>query len=470
MPMDSKAVASFVNKVWDESIIPALVDYIAIPAKSPLFDPDWEANGHIEAAVQLIARWCEDRDIAGLQMEIIRLPGCTPLIYMEIPGDSDDTVLMYGHLDKQPEMRGWRKGLSPWKPVIEGDKLYGRGGADDGYAAFASLTAVEALQKHGGHHQRVVVLIEACEESGSPDLPHYIDHLSGRIGQVSLVICLDSGAGDYDRLWSTTSLRGMVSGDLRVDVLTQGIHSGDGSGIVPSSFRVIRQLLERIEAADTGEVLLPEFHVEIPQQRRDQAVVVADILGNEVRDCYPFVEGVSAMHEELPELVLNRTWRPTISYTGSGGLPELGDAGNVLRPFSALKLSFRLPPTADSERASDAVQKVLEESPPSGATVRFIAEKGADGWNAPPLADWLGRSLEEASQKYFGNPPAYMGEGGTIPFMGMLGEKFPEAQFVITGVLGPASNAHGPNEFLHIPCGKKLTSCVVHVLQSHAER
>ena len=470
MPMDSKAVASFVNQVWDESIIPALVDYIAIPAKSPLFDPDWEANGHMEAAVQLIAHWCEDRDITGLQMEIVRLPGRTPLIYMEIPGNSEDTVLMYGHLDKQPEMRGWREDLGPWKPVIEGDKLYGRGGADDGYAAFASLTAVEALQKHGGHHQRVVVLIEACEESGSPDLPHYIDHLSGRVGQVSLVICLDSGAGDYDRLWSTTSLRGMVAGDLRVDVLTQGIHSGDGSGIVPSSFRIIRQLLERIEEADTGEILLPEFHVEIPAQRKDQAAVVAEILGDEVRDCYPFVAGVSAMHEELPELVLNRTWRPTVSYTGIGGLPKLGDAGNVLRPFSALKLSFRLPPTADSKKASVAVKKALEENPPSGATVSFVAEKGADGWNASPLADWLGESLEEASMEYFGNSPAYMGEGGTIPFMGMLGEKFPEAQFLITGVLGPASNAHGPNEFLHIPCGKKLTACVVHVLQAHAER
>ena len=468
--MNSDAVAAFVNQIWEDEIVPNLVDYIAIPAKSPLFDPDWEKNGHMEAAVQLIADWCRAREVKGLEMEIVRLPGRTPLIYMEIPGESDDTVLMYGHLDKQPEMVGWRDDLAPWKPVLKGDKLYGRGGADDGYAAFASLTAIEAVQKHGGKHNRIVVIIEACEESGSYDLPHYINHLSDRIGQVSLVICLDSGAGDYERLWSTTSLRGMVAGDLRIDVLHEGIHSGNGSGIVPSSFRVLRQLLERIENADTGKVLLPEFEVEIPTQRAEQAAVVAEVLGSQVVESFPFVDGVKPMATDRTELVLNRTWRATVSYTGAEGLPALGDAGNVLRPYTAMKLSFRVPPTADALAASAAVKKVLEANPPSGAKVSFVAEKGADGWNAPPLADWLGACVDEASRAYFGNPPAYMGEGGTIPFMGMLGEKFPQAQFLITGVLGPGSNAHGPNEFLHIPCGKKLTACTAHVLAAHAQR
>lgn len=468
--IDSAALGSYVNRVWDEEIISELVEYIRIPNKSPLFDPDWEANGHMDKAVEHIAGWCKQRQIEGLSVEVVRLPGRTPVILMEIPGESDDTVLLYGHLDKQPEMTGWREDLGPWEPKIEGDKLYGRGGADDGYSAYASLTAIEALQKHGGRHQRCVVLIEACEESGSPDLPFYIDHLADRIGEVSLVVCLDSGAGDYERLWSTTSLRGMIAGDLRVDVLREGVHSGDASGIVPSSMRVIRQILERIEDAASGKVLIDSFHVEIPEQRREQAAVCAETLGETVATQYPFVGKTQPMHTDLTELVLNRTWRPTISYTGAGGFPALQDAGNVLRPFSALKLSFRLPPTADHKVCTAAAKEVIESNPPSGATVSFHAEKGANGWNAPPLADWLRDAVARASEAHFGNAPAYMGEGGSIPFMGMLGEKFPAAQFLITGVLGPASNAHGPNEFLHLPTGKKLTACVAQVLHEHCVR
>ena len=468
--LDTDAVAAFVEKTWEDEIVPQLTDYIAIPNKSPLFDPDWEANGYMEQAVELIEAWCRARDVQGLSVEVVRLPGRTPLIFMEIPGESDDTVMLYGHLDKQPEMVGWREDLGPWEPKREGDKLYGRGGADDGYAAFASLTAVEAVQKFGGRHQRCVVIIEGCEESGSYDLPFYIDHLQERIGEVSLVVCLDSGAGDYERLWSTTSLRGMIAGDLRVDVLREGVHSGGASGAVPSSFRVLRQLLDRVEDAATGELKLEEFHAEIPQQRLDQAQVCAEVLGDEIHEEYPFVDGMRPNEGDNAELVLKRTWKPTLSVTGAGGFPALQDAGNVLRPYSALKLSFRLPPTVDHQVAHDAVKELLEKDPPYGATVSFHAEKGANGWNAPELAGWLEESVAQASQTHFGNPPAYMGEGGSIPFMGMLGEKFPKAQFLITGVLGPHSNAHGPNEFLHVPTGKKVTCCVAQVLSDPLHR
>ncbi len=472
--MDKEAVANFSNQLWEDEIIPQLVEYIKIPNKSPLFDKNWQEHGYMEEATQLIYKWCAAREIAGLSVEIVRLDGRTPLIFMEIPAFNcepcGDTVLLYGHLDKQPEMVGWREDLHPWKPVREGDKLYGRGAADDGYAAYASLTAIEAIQKFGGSHKRCVVVIEACEESGSVDLPFYIDHLNEKIGEVSLVVCLDSGAGDYERLWSTTSLRGMCAGDLRVDVIREGVHSGDASGIVPSSMRVMRQLLNRIEDAETGEVLVPELHAEIPEQRRRQASRVAEVLDKEIHTAYPFVDGVQPMNPDLTELVLNRTWRPTVSYTGMGGLPALSDAGNVLRPFSAFKLSFRLAPTADSTIASAKLKEVLEANPPSGAAIEFNAEKSANGWNAPELAQWLEEAVDEASSSYFGNTAAYMGEGGSIPFMGMLGEKFPKAQFLITGVLGPASNAHGPNEFLHIEMGKKLTSCVASVVDSHSRR
>lgn len=289
---DSEAVAAFVDDTWEREIVPQLTEYIRIPNKSPLFDPDWAEHGHMDRAVALIEGWCRGRGIEGLQVEVVRLEGRTPLIFMEIPGESDDTVLLYGHLDKQPEMEGWRDDLGPWEPKREGDRLYGRGGADDGYAAYASLTAIEAVQRFGGRHNRCVVVIEGCEESGSYDLPHYIDHLSDRIGEVSLVVCLDSGAGDYERLWSTTSLRGMICGDLKVEVLREGVHSGDASGIVPSSFRVIRQLLDRIEDAGDGRLKLEGFHVAIPQQRIEQARAAAEILGEQTWRQYPFVDGM----------------------------------------------------------------------------------------------------------------------------------------------------------------------------------
>lgn len=466
--LDSRALADFVDRTWEEEILPALHDYIRIPNKSPLFDPDWVAHGHMARAVELIEGWCRQRDIPGLQVEVVQLEGRTPLLFMEVPGDVDDTVLLYGHLDKQPEMTGWREGLDPWTPVREGDKLYGRGGADDGYAAFAALTAIEGVRRHGGRHARCVVLIEACEESGSTDLPAYMEHLAARIGTPSLVVCLDSGCGDYERLWGTTSLRGMVVGNLKVEILREGVHSGDASGIVPSSFRILRRLLSRFEDEETG-LVAADFHVDIPRQRLEQASRAARVLGD-VAGKFPFVEGARPMVEDPVEQILNRTWRPALSITGVEGIPPLQDAGNVLRPYTAVKVSLRVPPTLDPEQATKRLEEILLTDPPYGAKVSFEPEKGGPGWNAPDLAPWLDEAVEAASQAHFGNPAAWMGEGGSIPFMGMLGERFPEAQFLITGLLGPASNAHGPNEFLHIPAGKKLTACIAEILHRHALR
>jgi len=465
--MDTQSIFDFVDKTWDETIVPTLTEYIAIPNKSPLFDPKWEEHGHMQRAVDLIEGWCRKRPIEGLTVEVITLTGRTPLIYMEIPGTSDDTVVLYGHLDKQPEMTGWVDGLEPWKPVMRGDKLYGRGGADDGYAAFASLTAIEALQRQNIPHKRCVVIIEACEESGSYDLPYYIDHLESRIGKPSLIVCLDSGCGNYDQLWSTTSLRGIVSGNLSVELLSEGVHSGDGSGVIASSFRVMRTLLSRLENEDTGEILPPDFSVDIPAQRIEQAAFASQVLGDEVYSKFPLQPGTKPVTTDVKELALNRTWRPALSITGARGLPDLDDAGNVLRPVTAVKVSLRVPPTLDAEMATKRLKELFESDPPYGAKVTFEAEQGASGWNAPELAPWLQESVSNASKAFFKKDAVYMGEGGSIPFMGMLGEKFPAAQFLITGVLGPKSNAHGPNEFLHIPTGKKLTACVAQVLADH---
>jgi len=463
---DSKALA-LVDRVWDESIVPTLTRYIEIPNKSPHFDADWVEHGHMERAVDLIVDWCRARPIKDMKLEVVRLEGRTPLIFMEIPGDIDRTVLLYGHLDKQPEMVGWEDGLGPWTPVLRGDKLYGRGGADDGYAAFASLTALEALQEQGVPHARCVVVIEACEESGSYDLPAYMDALGPRIGEPDLVICLDSGCGNYDQLWLTTSLRGNLVGNLKVELIREGVHSGDASGIVPSTFRVVRELLGRIEDAETGRMLLDSLHVDIPQERFDQAEVSARVLGDTVYNKFPFHEGVQAISTDVVELIMNRTWRPALAVTGASGLPSIADAGNVMRPETTLKLSLRLPPTCDPEVATRTLKECLEANPPYGARVAFEDADGAVGWNAPPLSPWLEQSIERASQSFFNREAVLMGEGGTIPFMGMLGDKFPKAQFVITGVLGPESNAHGPNEFLHIPMGKKLTAAMAQVIASH---
>lgn len=465
---DAKTTQAYVDQFWDSDIVPTITEYIKIPNKSPAFDPDWDAHGHMEEALQLAIKWIEAHPIPGAKMHVGRIPGRTPLLLLDVPGQIDKTMVLYGHLDKQPEMTGWREDLGPWKPVYEDGKLYGRGGADDGYALFASMCAIMALQKQGVPHARAVIMIEFSEESGSVDLPAYVDHFEDIIGQPDLVVCLDSGAGNYDQLWSTTSLRGLVGGTIKVDVLEEGVHSGDASGVVASSFRVIRNLLDRIEDSSTGRILPKDLQVEIPQQRIDQAKRASQALGDEVYTKFPFVDGMKPMAEELPEIVLNRTWRAALSYTGLDGMPSTGDGGNVLRPFTTLKLSLRLPPTLEAKGAQDALEKILSEDPPHGAEVSLHFEEPATGWNAPELASWLEKALDDASETFYGKPALHMGEGGTIPFMGMLGDKYPQAQFVVTGVLGPQSNAHGPNEFLHVPYAKKLTACVAHIIARHA--
>lgn len=468
--IDADKARELVERRFDESIVPTLIEYIKIPCKSPAFDPDWERNGHLERAMALLVDWCEAERLDAMRLEVVRLPGRTPVLLIEAPGDVDDTVLLYGHMDKQPEMVGWSDGLGPWQPVLRGERLYGRGGADDGYSTFASLTALQVLERQGVPRARCVVLIEACEESGSYDLPHYIEHLRDRIGTPSLVVCLDSGAGDYERLWCTTSLRGLVNGNLTVEIIREGVHSGEASGIVPSSFRIARRLLSRLEDEATGEVQPDWLYAEIPEQRIEQAKAMANVLGAHLWDHFPWMPGARPATDNPVDMILNRTWRPQLEITGAAGLPDPASAGNVLRPQTTLRLSLRLPPRVDAERAKARLAELLTSDPPYGASVRFESREANDGWDAPPLAAWLETALRDASQTYFGRPAVYMGEGGTIPFMAMLGERFPDAQFMITGLLGPESNAHGPNEFMHVPAAKKLTCCVAETIRRHALR
>ena len=473
--LDPAAALADATARWDGDIVRQLTDYIAIPAKSPGFDPEWAQHGHIETVVRNAAAWVEAQQVEGLSLEIVRLPGRTPVLFFEIAAwrsDSTQTVLMYGHLDKQPEFTGWRSDLGPWTPRYEDGKLYGRGGADDGYAVYASIAAVQALKAQGVAHPRVVGLIETCEESGSYDLLPYVDALRARLGDVGLVICLDSGAGNYDQLWLTTSLRGLAGGTLKGEVLTEGVHSGDASGLVPSSFRIMRQVLDRLEDSATGRLLPASFHCEMPADRLEQARATAAILGDEVYQRFPWAHwdcgGSTAF--ALPtttdplQALVNRTWTPALSVTGAEGLPALQDAGNVLRPYTAFKLSLRLPPLVDAARAVQELKTLLEDNAPYQARVTFEAGSAATGWNAPATAPWFEQALNEASQAQFGAGCGYIGQGGTIPLMNMLSEGFPQAQMMVCGVLGPKSNAHGPNEFLHVPYAKKLTAAVAQVI------
>ncbi len=467
--MDANRARSFIERTWTDSIVPALQEYITIPNQSPAFDPDWQQHGHMEAAVELVTKWIGAQEVRGLQLEVLRLAGRTPLICVEVPGDAPETVLLYGHLDKQPPMDGWSAGLGPWTPVLRDGKLYGRGGADDGYAAFAAVTAIKALQQQGEPCARCVIVIEACEESGSGDLLHYIEVLRKRLRTPSLVICLDSGCGDYERLWVTSSLRGLINGNLSVRTLTEGVHSGAASGIVPSTFRILRHLLNRLEDERTGRVIPRELYVDIPAERARQIAETAAVLGAAVSGWFPFHGKTGPVTDDAGELLRNRTWRPQIEITGAAGFPAPEKAGNVLRPLSTVKLSVRLPPTLDAHAAAHCVKQLLEKDPPHGATVTFDATEGASGWDAPALEPWLEESAQGASLDFFGKPPCYTGEGASIPFMGMLGEKFPRAQFLITGVLGPHSNAHGPNEFLDLATGMRITCCIARVLRDHFE-
>lgn len=460
-----------ISAAWDNDIVAQLEDYIRIPAKSPMFDADWAQHGHIDRVVRNAASWIEAQNIKGLKLEVVRLAGRTPVLFFEVAASSrsTQTVLLYGHLDKQPEASGWRADLGPWSPKYIEGKLYGRGAADDGYSVYASIAAIAAIQNQQVAHPRIVALIETSEESGSCDLAPYLAALHSRLGDVGLVICLDSGAGNYEQLWLTNSLRGMAGGTLKVQVLNEGVHSGDASGLVPSSFRILRHLLGRLEDSATGRILPSAFHCEIPAERLAQAKATAAILGQELIDEFPWAQDenkqpVRPTSSDPVAALISRTWEPTLSVTGADGLPDLKSAGNVLRPYTAFKLSVRLPPLVDAEQAAAQLKTLLESEAPYGARVSLEDLSSHSGWNAAPSPAWFERALQSASMRYFGAPCGFIGQGGSIGFVGMLLEQFAQAQMMVCGVLGPNSNAHGPNEFLHVPYAKKLTAAVAHVI------
>ncbi len=454
---------------FERDALPTLWAYGEIPAISPAYDPDWQAAGHLTRAVDLLASWARTRELANASVRVQEIPGRTPVLLVDVPATANTTgtVVLYGHLDKQPPLGDWSEGLAPFAPVRRDNRVFGRGLADDGYATFAALSALEDLERRGVPHARCVVLIEASEESGSPDLLAHLDRLSDDLGDVELLICLDSGAITYDRLWVTTSLRGNLIAHLRVDVLERGQHSGTASGVVPSSFRIARQLLDRVEDARTGEILIPELHGDIPPSHRQAAQGLTAEFGDVAGDEQPTIAGLELMGVDATDRVLRRTFAPTLSVTGVGGMPLVENAGNVLRPYTELVLSLRLPPNVSGEVAADAVTRVLTTDNPSHARVT-VTTSPATGWLAPELSPWLATALADASQATFGRPVGFCGEGGTIPFLAQLGERYPSVQFVATGVLGPGSNAHGIDEMLDLDTVVHVTNAVAHIVAEHA--
>jgi len=466
--LELKKVKQDVEVEWKDTIIPALIEYIKVPNQSPHFDQQVLTNGFMQKAIEIMVNWVKAQKIPGLRLEVVEEKNRTPVIFIEVDGtgQSQETVMFYGHCDKQPPLHeGWNEGTGPYKPVIKDGKLYGRGGADDGYAIFSALTAIKALKNQKIPHARCVVLIEASEESGSPDLDFYVDKLKDKIGNVSLVVCLDSGCGNYERLWLTVSLRGNITATLKVTVLTEGVHSGSASGVVPSTFRILRLLLDRIEDSKTGKMMEEAYSV-IPPEQKSYAQSTAETLGTSVLQ-FPFVEGAHPISSNVTESILHRTWKPTLCVIGAGGLPPLTEAGNVLRKETSLKISIRTPPNKDCKEVVDAMARLFTKDPPYGAKVEFIPERYGNGWAAPAFEPWLEKAINKSSEFFYGKNARMLGEGGSIPFMGMLGEKFPSAQFVVIGVLGPGSNAHGPNEFLHLDFAKNLTGCVSSILHQH---
>ena len=457
--LDLDKLSDFVEEWWDKSALPSLCEFVEIPALSPSFDSDWEANGYLDAAVNTFIAWIRSLPLKGLTVSVHRLKNRSPLLLVKIEGDEDGEVLFYSHLDKQPEATGWSEGKGPWKPVIEDGWLFGRGSVDDGYGGYAGILSVLALQDQGVSHPTCRFLIETGEESGSPDLSYYLDELESVLGTPDLVIVLDTGGIDYDRLWVTESLRGIVAGTLSVKVSSVGVHSGHGSGVMPSSFRLARQLLSRIEDENTGEIKPEWLHIEITDKMKEQATKIIE-MNSESTDDFPLLDGVEKQVNDPLDIFLTMNLSPSLSIIGADGIPSIQDAGNVLRTNTDLKISIRTPPGISAEKVAVKVQELLEKDPPNGAHVSAVMTEVADGFLSPELPEELSEMLEKAGKQFYGNAPMSLFIGGTIPVMAMLQSRYPNSKFIITGAGGPGGNAHGPDEKLHIPTAKKVTKCM----------
>ena len=459
MSVDLDKLTERADELWETSILPSLSEFIEIEALSPGFEPDWENKGELDSAIALFSKWLVNQELDGMTYQIHRIDGRTPVLLVTVEGTGPGEVIFYSHLDKQPSRANlWSEGLHPLKAVRREPWLFGRGALDDGYGGYLCVTALKMLQEQGVPYPRSHFLIETCEESGSYDLPPYLDALTDELGDPNLIVVLDSGGPDYEHIWVTEALRGLVAGNLSVKVSNEGVHSGMSGGVIPSSFRVQRILLDRVEDSQTGDILIPEMHVEISSKVRKEAEQLGNLLGDELWSQLPVVDGLRPQNEGAAEILLDMNWRPAMSVIGADGIPPTQTAGNVLRTNTDLKLSFRIPPGVNAEEIDVILKEKFEQSPPYGAKVEYTPDAAADGFHAPAMDGKLAEALLDASNHVTGLPPMATWVGGTIPFMAMMQEKYPNAQFLCTGTGGPGNNAHGPDEKLHIPSSKRLTA------------
>ena len=451
---------------WSGDFLDALQDMVRIPAVSPSFSPDWEADGHIEEIIQYAAEWLRAQNDPDLGVRISRLPGRTPLLIATMPGSTADAqnVLLYGHLDKQPAGEGWTIPGGAWNPTLNDGYLFGRGSADDVYSLFAMWGAICAAKASGAGYPACTLLLEGSEESSSCDLPAHMDALASVIGQPDLVICLDAFTPNYERLWATSSLRGIVVMDLTVDVLDASTHSGDAGSIVPSPFRILRELLDRVEDATDGSVLLPELTTAVPAS-------VSDVITGMVRDGlttpmsgFPVLAGVESDQASLFDEFLRRAWSPSVTYAGMDGFPSSKKAASIILPGITVRLSIRTPPDLDPDIAAGALVEAFTKAPPSGARVKVDVIAAEAGWPGTELTDILTTAVTAASERNFGAAAGQFAAGVTIPFVGMLSRRFPAAKVLTIGALGPDSNPHAPDESLNLAAAAKVTACVADIL------
>lgn len=465
--MDKK-IFEEIESSWKSVTQQPIEEFVRIPALSIDFDKQWDKNGHLLDAVLHAKRWADSLGLEGISMEAIQEEGAPPCLFADIPGTGakkdGKTVFLYGHLDKQPENTGWDENKSAWKPVVENGRLYGRGAADDGYSWFCTLSALRALDKLGIDRPHCVALFETAEESSSFHYEKYLERMKSHLGDVGLVVILDSTALDYKRLWITQSLRGTVNCMLKVQVLEHDMHSGEAGGIVPSSFMIVRSLLDRMEDANTGKIRLDALHCDIPKEVIKQTKALAKVCGKQVFEAFPW-EGATKPEKRNPwKAILSRNWEPALAVVGAGGIPSIAEAGAILRAQTTLKLCMRIPPLVDPEKAAKAMKQCLTEKPPFKATVSMEGLVTGPGWYASGTPQWLKKALNQSSKAFWGEEAGYLGIGASIPLVAHFSKVWPETAFMVAGVLGPNSNAHGPNEFLDLEYAKRLTASVAKVI------
>lgn len=476
--MHFDALESRIASIWNEKAQPALEAFVTRKALSPGFDAAWKQNGVLRQVCDEAAAFGHSL-FPSAEFEVVEDEGKSPSLIFSVPATGafvatpEKTAFFYGHLDKQPEATGWSEGRGPWKPVVENGKLYGRGCADDGYSIYAALTAIRALEDEGIDHPRCTGFLETREESGSDDVEYYIGKHRARFGDPALVSVLDSSAGNYEQLWLTSTLRGALFGNLRVRVLENGMHSGSAGGVVPSSFDVIRILLDRISDPRTGDFKLKTFTPEIPSYRQEQVKATSETLKGFLYE-FHWAKGadghpVKPMRRGVFEAMLAQNWKPSLSVTGAEGLPPIPQAGNTQRAETDLHLSLRLPPSASPAAALAELTETLTENVPFNAAVSFTEASALPGWEAPQEADWFEKACDESSLAMWGKPALRIGEGGSIPILSYFEAQFPHAQFAVTGVLGPGSNAHAGDESLDIAYTKKFIVCVASLVASVPE-